>query len=491
MDPNELIDAQFEKSVSIVQSLPKTGPIQTGYEEKLAMYSLYKQATVGNVKAPRPGLWDMLGRAKWDAWAKHKDVPPHEAKWLYVETLLKVLRKYSDKTAARDLVRELESFGDLGGSFAHLSHRHSRSSASGSSGSESAAAALRNVKRNSLIQQANPSEEEATDDDGGDLTAEGGETSEDDHDEHRPLPDTSFRAPSSLSSHMRYRTPMAGSTFSPPPIVPATQPLPGFTTPSAFGGSTSPAAIPSSASASTFIATNDYSQSMPHPAQFNHPPGSLSGRSPHPQYPNAIPQRSISTPDAQFLPLVDSRTPIERAMESVQAHIAALTERVEMLESMTRSRQHLASSSSAFLPLSSRSLLGAPSSGRRWDPAQMGLWSLVVTPMTRIVDTLRTLAVFLAYVPVEDERQHLRDPRRRLYARGNGFSISSPVLLVVRRLLLDASFVLTVLGMAGWIWRKTGLRRKEVYVALGVLWRALTGSDAAPRRGRTMVDRGV
>lgn len=38
MDPNELIDAQFEKAVSIVQSLPKTGPIQTGYEEKLAMY---------------------------------------------------------------------------------------------------------------------------------------------------------------------------------------------------------------------------------------------------------------------------------------------------------------------------------------------------------------------------------------------------------------------------------------------------------------------
>lgn len=38
MDPTELIDAQFEKAVSIVQSLPKTGPIQTGYEEKLAMY---------------------------------------------------------------------------------------------------------------------------------------------------------------------------------------------------------------------------------------------------------------------------------------------------------------------------------------------------------------------------------------------------------------------------------------------------------------------
>ena len=38
MDPHALVDAQFEKAVSIVQGLPKTGPIQTGYEEKLAMY---------------------------------------------------------------------------------------------------------------------------------------------------------------------------------------------------------------------------------------------------------------------------------------------------------------------------------------------------------------------------------------------------------------------------------------------------------------------
>ncbi|EEB86565.1 hypothetical protein MPER_16438, partial [Moniliophthora perniciosa FA553] len=38
--------------------------------------------TVGNVKSPRPGMWDMLGRAKWDAWAKHKDLDPYEAKWL-------------------------------------------------------------------------------------------------------------------------------------------------------------------------------------------------------------------------------------------------------------------------------------------------------------------------------------------------------------------------------------------------------------------------
>ncbi|OCH85753.1 ACBP-domain-containing protein [Obba rivulosa] len=90
-------DAQFDRAVDIVQSLPKTGPIQTGYEEKLddmtcatAVGSLYKQATVGNVQPPLPSVWDMLGRAKWDAWAKHKDLDLYEAKWLYVNALLKV-----------------------------------------------------------------------------------------------------------------------------------------------------------------------------------------------------------------------------------------------------------------------------------------------------------------------------------------------------------------------------------------------------------------
>lgn len=38
MDSHQLIDAQFDRAVEIIQGLPKTGPIQTGYEEKLTMY---------------------------------------------------------------------------------------------------------------------------------------------------------------------------------------------------------------------------------------------------------------------------------------------------------------------------------------------------------------------------------------------------------------------------------------------------------------------
>ena len=74
-------------------------------------------------------MFDMLGRAKHDAWAKQKDLGTREAKLQYVETLVKVmvlflvvarrlpalwqvLRKYSDRTVAMDLVQELESYGD-------------------------------------------------------------------------------------------------------------------------------------------------------------------------------------------------------------------------------------------------------------------------------------------------------------------------------------------------------------------------------------------
>jgi acyl-CoA-binding protein len=35
-------------------------------------------------------MFDMLGRAKYDAWAKQKDLGTREAKWQYVQTLMKV-----------------------------------------------------------------------------------------------------------------------------------------------------------------------------------------------------------------------------------------------------------------------------------------------------------------------------------------------------------------------------------------------------------------
>ena len=41
-------------------------------ETMLKLYALFKQATAGDVEGKRPGFTDMVGRAKFDAWAAAK-----------------------------------------------------------------------------------------------------------------------------------------------------------------------------------------------------------------------------------------------------------------------------------------------------------------------------------------------------------------------------------------------------------------------------------
>lgn len=53
-------------------------------DQLLDLYALYKQATTGDVEGSRPGMLDMKGRAKYDAWAKRKGMSADEAKKKYV-----------------------------------------------------------------------------------------------------------------------------------------------------------------------------------------------------------------------------------------------------------------------------------------------------------------------------------------------------------------------------------------------------------------------
>ncbi|MBK9037307.1 MAG: acyl-CoA-binding protein [Myxococcales bacterium] len=61
---------------------PVTG---LGNDVMLAMYALFKQATVGDVSGGRPGMLDLRGRAKYDAWAGRKGMTKDAAMTAYVE----------------------------------------------------------------------------------------------------------------------------------------------------------------------------------------------------------------------------------------------------------------------------------------------------------------------------------------------------------------------------------------------------------------------
>jgi len=60
---------------------PVTG---LGNDVLLDLYALYKQATTGNATGDRPGMLDLRGRAKYDAWAKHKGMSKDAAMEAYI-----------------------------------------------------------------------------------------------------------------------------------------------------------------------------------------------------------------------------------------------------------------------------------------------------------------------------------------------------------------------------------------------------------------------
>ena len=53
-------------------------------DKLLELYALFKQGTVGDVQGSRPGMLDLKGRAKYDAWAGRKGMSKDAAMQAYV-----------------------------------------------------------------------------------------------------------------------------------------------------------------------------------------------------------------------------------------------------------------------------------------------------------------------------------------------------------------------------------------------------------------------
>jgi carboxylesterase len=82
------LEQQFEAATAMSRTLKRAPDNDT----LLTLYALYKQASAGDVTGDRPGALDMVGRAKYDAWAKKQGVKRDEAIKAYV-ALVDELRK--------------------------------------------------------------------------------------------------------------------------------------------------------------------------------------------------------------------------------------------------------------------------------------------------------------------------------------------------------------------------------------------------------------
>ena len=75
---------QAQQDVNTLSKKPNT-------ENLLFLYAHYKQATTGDVSGKRPSMLDVIGRMKFDTWAKLKGISKTDAEARYiakVKTLL-------------------------------------------------------------------------------------------------------------------------------------------------------------------------------------------------------------------------------------------------------------------------------------------------------------------------------------------------------------------------------------------------------------------
>jgi len=76
----------FERAAGAAKSLPERPDDST----MLKLYALYKQGSAGDVQGDKPGFFDFVGAAKYEAWDKLSGTSAEDAQAQYVELVRKL-----------------------------------------------------------------------------------------------------------------------------------------------------------------------------------------------------------------------------------------------------------------------------------------------------------------------------------------------------------------------------------------------------------------
>ena len=80
----------FEQAQADVKTLSK----RPDNMDMLFLYAHYKQASDGDASGARPGMLDMVGRAKYDTWAKLKGTSSGDAMKGYIDKVAGLLKSH-------------------------------------------------------------------------------------------------------------------------------------------------------------------------------------------------------------------------------------------------------------------------------------------------------------------------------------------------------------------------------------------------------------
>jgi len=76
----------FEAAALAVKSIPDRPDDNT----MLQLYALYKQGSSGDVSGAKPGFFDFVGAAKYEAWEKLQSTSQEDAQASYIELVRKL-----------------------------------------------------------------------------------------------------------------------------------------------------------------------------------------------------------------------------------------------------------------------------------------------------------------------------------------------------------------------------------------------------------------
>ena len=80
------INSRFEQASNAAKSLPERPDNDT----MLQLYALYKQGSSGDVSGDKPGFFDFVAIAKYEAWERVKGLSQDEAKQQYIDLVEKL-----------------------------------------------------------------------------------------------------------------------------------------------------------------------------------------------------------------------------------------------------------------------------------------------------------------------------------------------------------------------------------------------------------------
>ena len=73
--------ALFDQAAAAVKALP----VKPDNDTLLRLYALFKQGSVGDVTGEKPGFFDFVGLAKYEAWERLKGISCEDAQRQYID----------------------------------------------------------------------------------------------------------------------------------------------------------------------------------------------------------------------------------------------------------------------------------------------------------------------------------------------------------------------------------------------------------------------